>query len=63
MENQFLVFQRFIFFKDIHIHTHTHTHTHITYIYEYSVADFRDTRRGHQIPLQMVVSYHVVTGN
>jgi hypothetical protein len=26
-------------------------------------AVFRDTRRGHQIPLQMVVSHHVVAGN
>jgi hypothetical protein len=24
---------------------------------------FRHTRRGHRIPLQMVVSYHVVAGN
>jgi hypothetical protein len=27
---------------------------------EYTV--FRHTRRGHQIPLQMVVSHHVVAG-
>jgi hypothetical protein len=33
------------------------------YLYEYTVADFRHTRRGHQIPLQMVVSHHVVAGN
>jgi hypothetical protein len=31
--------------------------------YEYTVAVFRRTRRGHQIPLQMVVSHHVVAGN
>ena len=31
--------------------------------YEYSGAVFRHTRKGHQIPLQMVVSYHVVAGN
>ena len=30
---------------------------------EYSVAVFRHTRRGHWIPLQMVVSHHVVAGN
>jgi hypothetical protein len=30
------------------------------YVYEYIVAVFRHTRRGHQIPLQMVVSQHVV---
>jgi len=32
-------------------------------IYKYTVAVFRHTRRGHQIPLQMVVSHHVVAGN
>jgi len=32
-------------------------------VYEYTVAVFRHTRRGNQIPLQMVVSHHVVTGN
>jgi len=29
----------------------------------YTVAVFMHTRRGHQIPLQMVVSHHVVAGN
>jgi hypothetical protein len=29
------------------------------FMYEYTVAIFSHTRRGHQIPLQMVVSYHV----
>jgi hypothetical protein len=33
------------------------------YAYEYTVAVFRHTRRGHQIPLQMVVSHHVVAEN
>ena len=32
-------------------------------VFEYTVTLFRNTRRGHQIPLQMVVSYHVVAGN
>jgi hypothetical protein len=32
-------------------------------VYEYTIALFRHTRRGHQIPLQMVVSHHVVAGN
>ena len=32
-------------------------------MYEYTVAIFRHTRRGHQIPVQMVVSHHVVAGN
>jgi len=31
-------------------------------IYEYSVAIFRHTRRGHQISLQLAVSHHVVGG-
>jgi hypothetical protein len=34
----------------------------IIYIY-ITIAVFRHTRRGHQIPLQMVVSHHVVAGN
>jgi hypothetical protein len=33
------------------------------YLYEYTVAIFRRTRRGHQIPLQMDVSHHVVAEN
>jgi len=33
------------------------------HIYEYTVAVFRHTRRGHRIPLHMVVSHHVVSGN
>jgi len=54
-----------------HTHTHTHTHTHSAlyfflkiylFICKYTVAVFRHTRRGHQIPLQMVVSHHVVAG-
>jgi hypothetical protein len=37
---------------------------YLSYIYdEYTVAVFRHTRRGHRIPLQMVVSHHVVAGN
>jgi hypothetical protein len=32
-------------------------------LYEHTVAVFRHARRGHQIPLQMVVSHHVVAGN
>jgi hypothetical protein len=31
-------------------------------ICKYTVALFRHTRRGYQISLQMVVSYHVVAG-
>jgi hypothetical protein len=33
------------------------------YMNEHTVAIFRHTRRGHQIPLQIVVSHHVVAGN
>jgi hypothetical protein len=36
---------------------------YVFYVCEYTVAVFRHTRRGHQIPLQMVVSHHVVAGN
>jgi hypothetical protein len=32
-------------------------------MYEYTVAVFRHTRRGDQIPSQIVVSLHVVVGN
>jgi hypothetical protein len=31
-------------------------------VFEYTVAVFRHTRRRHLIPLQMVVSHHVVAG-
>jgi hypothetical protein len=49
--------------KNTHTHTHTHTHIYIhIYIYMYTLAVFRHTRRGCQIPLQMVVSHHVVAG-
>jgi len=34
---------------------------YLSYVCEYTV--FRHTRRGHQNPLQMVVSHHVVAGN
>jgi hypothetical protein len=36
---------------------------YLFYVCEYTVTVFRHTRRGHQIPLQMVVSHHVVAGN
>jgi hypothetical protein len=32
-------------------------------MYRNALAVFRHTGRGHQIPLQMVVSHHVVAGN
>jgi hypothetical protein len=30
---------------------------------DYAVAIFRQSKRGHQVPLQMVVSHDVVAGN
>jgi hypothetical protein len=36
---------------------------YLFYVYEYSVAVCRHIKRGSQIPLQMVVSHHVVAGN
>jgi hypothetical protein len=35
---------------------------YLFYIYEYIVAIFRHTKRGHLIPMQMVVIHHVVSG-
>jgi hypothetical protein len=43
----------FFFFKSVYLF----------YEYEYHVAVFRHTRRGHQISLQMVVSHRMVAGN
>jgi hypothetical protein len=36
---------------------------YLFYAYEYTVDTFRHTKRGHWIPLQMVVSHHVVAGD
>jgi hypothetical protein len=36
---------------------------YLFYIYEYTVVVFRHIRRVHWIPLQMVVSHHVIAGN
>ena len=36
---------------------------YLFYVYEYTDTVFRHTRRGHQIPLQVVGSHHVVAGN
>jgi hypothetical protein len=33
---------------------------HLFILCEYTLVVFRHTRRGHWIPLQMVVNYHVV---
>ena len=44
--------QSFFFFK-----------IYLFYVYEYTIAFYRYTRRGHQTPLQMVVSHRVVAGN
>jgi hypothetical protein len=40
-----------------------HEFRDLFYVYEYIVAVFRHTRRGHRVPLHMVVSHHVVAGN
>ena len=50
-------FNLFIYMCVCTLHTHTHTHT------KYTVTLFRHTRKGHWIPLQMVVNHHVVAGN
>ena len=44
----------FFFFKRI---------INLFYLYEYTVAVFRHTKRGHQISLQLVVSHHMAAGN
>jgi hypothetical protein len=55
-DNVFIGFKRFLFsffllfFKDLVI------------ICKYTVAVFRCARRGHLIPLQMVVSHYIVAG-
>jgi hypothetical protein len=36
---------------------------YLFYVYEYTVAVVRHARKGHWIPLQMVVSHPVVAGN
>jgi hypothetical protein len=43
------------FFNDLLIY--------LFHVYKYTLAVFRHTRRGHQMPLQIVVSHHVVAGN
>ena len=35
---------------------------YLFYVYEHTITLFRHTRRGHQIPLQMVASHHVGAG-
>jgi hypothetical protein len=36
---------------------------YLFYVYEYTITVFSHTRKGHQIPLQMVVNHHIVAGN
>ena len=36
--------------------------SYLFYVYKYTIAVFRHTRRGYWVPLQMVVSHHVVVG-
>ena len=35
---------------------------YLSYVWEYTIAVFRHTRRGHQISLQMVLSHHWLLG-
>jgi hypothetical protein len=37
--------------------------TYLFYVCEYTIAVFKHTRGGHQIPLLMVLSHHVVAEN
>jgi hypothetical protein len=47
----------FIFLKiDSFIHSFIH-------LYEYTIAVFRHTRKGHRTSIQMVVSHYVIAGN
>jgi hypothetical protein len=52
LEQQLRALYRYIFFF----------FSYLFYVYEYTEA-LRHTRRGHWVPLQMVVSYHVVAEN
>jgi hypothetical protein len=52
MAQSWVLFSLMIFKKDLFI-----------LVYEYIVAVFRHTRRGHQISLDMAVSHHVVAVN
>jgi hypothetical protein len=52
----------FIWRPDVNINVFFQRFIQLFYSYVYTVAVFRHTRRGHQIPLQMVVSHHVVAG-
>ena len=56
LKEQIMAQTQFLFallFKNVFIH--------VFYVYECSV--FVHTRRGHQTPLQMVVSHHVLAGS
>jgi hypothetical protein len=37
--------------------------TYLFYVYEYIVAVFTHNRKGHWIPLQVILSHHVVAEN
>jgi hypothetical protein len=59
----FLLFLKEYIYIYIYIYTYMSVYMY-THIYVcVCVAAFRHTRRGHQIPLQMVVSHHVFAGN
>jgi hypothetical protein len=46
----------------LHIDQNDYFIKDLSYVCEYTVTVFRHIRRGHRIPLQMVVSHHVVAG-
>jgi hypothetical protein len=56
----FSFFLSFFFFKDLFIYLSIYLFIYLFIICKYTVADFRHSRRGCQILLQMVVSHHVV---
>jgi hypothetical protein len=45
------------------IYLFIHLFIYLFIVYAYAVVRFRHTRRGHWIPLQMVVNHHVVIGS
>jgi hypothetical protein len=46
-----------------HIYVHIFKDLFIIFIHEYTLAFFIHTKRGHQIPLQMIASHYVVAVN
>jgi hypothetical protein len=51
----------FLFYKEFQVVV-VFNQIYLFYVHECTVAVFRHIRRGHQTPLQMVVSHHVGAG-